>query len=117
MNPLWIDAEHGKSSRYGRCIAPPALLYGVTWGAWDTRHLDLAVGNDAAFDQTAPEKNPDVVRKGVFLHRSEGFPARLTVPQRADRTLLPVEVLLVLALLRRRVRASRARDATSERRE
>lgn len=37
MNPLWIDAGHGKSSRYGRCVAPPALLYGVTWGSWDMR--------------------------------------------------------------------------------
>jgi acyl dehydratase len=37
MNPLWIDPQHGKASRYGRCVAPPALLYGVTWGAWDMR--------------------------------------------------------------------------------
>jgi acyl dehydratase len=37
MNPLWIDPQHAKASRYGRCVAPPALLYGVTWGAWDMR--------------------------------------------------------------------------------
>ncbi len=37
MNPLWIDPAHGKSSRYGRCVAPPALLYAVTWGSWDMR--------------------------------------------------------------------------------
>ena len=37
MNPLWIDRKHGKSSRYCRCVAPPALLYGVTWGSWDMR--------------------------------------------------------------------------------
>ena len=37
MNPLWIDAEHGKSSRFARCVAPPALLYAVTWGSWDMR--------------------------------------------------------------------------------
>ena len=37
MNPLWINAEHGKASRYRRCLAPPALLYGVTWGSWDMR--------------------------------------------------------------------------------
>ena len=37
MNPLWIDRAHGNASRYGRCVAPPALLYAVTWGAWDMR--------------------------------------------------------------------------------
>lgn len=37
MNPLWIDPHHGKASRYGRCVAPPALFYAVTWGAWDMR--------------------------------------------------------------------------------
>ena len=37
MNPLWIDAGHGKSSRFARCVAPPALLYAVTWGSWDMR--------------------------------------------------------------------------------
>ena len=37
MNPLWIDAAHGKSSRFARCVAPPALLYAVTWGSWDMR--------------------------------------------------------------------------------
>ena len=36
-NPLWIDAPHGKASRFGSRIAPPALLYGVTWGSWDMR--------------------------------------------------------------------------------
>jgi acyl dehydratase len=37
MNPLWIDPRHGKASRYGRCVAPPALFYAVTWGSWDMR--------------------------------------------------------------------------------
>lgn len=36
-NPLWIDAEYAKKSRFGRIVAPPALLYGVTWGSWDMR--------------------------------------------------------------------------------
>ena len=36
-NPLWIDAAHAKTSRYGRRMAPPALLYAVTWGSWDMR--------------------------------------------------------------------------------
>lgn len=36
-NPLWIDAAHAKASRYGRRMAPPALLYAVTWGSWDMR--------------------------------------------------------------------------------
>lgn len=37
INPLWIDAEHAAASRYGAQLAPPALLYGVTWGSWDMR--------------------------------------------------------------------------------
>lgn len=36
-NPLWIDAEHGRRSIYGAQVAPPAFLYGVTWGSWDMR--------------------------------------------------------------------------------
>ncbi len=37
INPLWLDKEHGKKSRFGRNIAPPTLYYGVTWGSWDMR--------------------------------------------------------------------------------
>ncbi|MFN0306041.1 MAG: MaoC family dehydratase N-terminal domain-containing protein [Burkholderiales bacterium] len=37
MNALWIDPSHAKSSRFGRNVAPPALLYAVTWGSWDMR--------------------------------------------------------------------------------
>ena len=37
MNPLWIDRAHAKSSRFGKLVAPPALLYGVAWGSWDMR--------------------------------------------------------------------------------
>lgn len=36
-NPLWIDPTHGRASRFGCNIAPPALLYAVTWGSWDMR--------------------------------------------------------------------------------
>jgi acyl dehydratase len=36
-NPLWIDPEHGLGSVYGTQVAPPAFLYGVTWGSWDMR--------------------------------------------------------------------------------
>jgi len=37
MNPLWIDRAHASASRFGRLVAPPAFLYGVSWGAWDMR--------------------------------------------------------------------------------
>ena len=37
MNPLWIDARHAAASRFGRCVAPPAIYYAVTWGSWDMR--------------------------------------------------------------------------------
>jgi hypothetical protein len=37
MNPLWIDPAHARTSRLGRLAAPPAFLYGVSWGAWDRR--------------------------------------------------------------------------------
>ena len=37
MNALWINADHAKASRFGRLMAPPAFLYGVSWGAWDMR--------------------------------------------------------------------------------
>jgi acyl dehydratase len=36
-NPLWIDPAYGATSRYGAQVAPPALLYGVSWGSWDMR--------------------------------------------------------------------------------
>jgi acyl dehydratase len=36
-NPLWIDEAHAAASRHGALVAPPALLYGVTWGSWDMR--------------------------------------------------------------------------------
>ena len=44
MNPLWINPAHGQASRYGRCIAPPALLYAVTWGSWDMRRGEGLAG-------------------------------------------------------------------------
>jgi acyl dehydratase len=36
-NPLWNEPEHAKRSRFGKLVAPPALLYAVHWGAWDMR--------------------------------------------------------------------------------
>ncbi len=37
MNPLFIDPAYAAASRFGRALAPPALLYAVTWGSWDMR--------------------------------------------------------------------------------
>ena len=36
-NPLWNDPEHARQSRYGKLVAPPALLYAAAWGSWDLR--------------------------------------------------------------------------------
>ena len=36
-NPLWMNPEYARSSRYGKMIAPPALLYAAAWGSWDLR--------------------------------------------------------------------------------
>ena len=36
-NPLWMDPEYGKTTRFGKMIAPPGLLYGSAWGSWDLR--------------------------------------------------------------------------------
>lgn len=36
-NPLWLDPDHAARSRYGRLVAPPALLYAAAWGSWDLR--------------------------------------------------------------------------------
>jgi acyl dehydratase len=36
-NPLWVDGDYARRSRFGAHIAPPALFYGVTWGSWDMR--------------------------------------------------------------------------------
>lgn len=37
MNPLWIAKDHAAASRFGKLVAPPALLYAVSWGSWDMR--------------------------------------------------------------------------------
>jgi acyl dehydratase len=37
-NPLYIDPEHARTTRYGRLVAPPAILYALAWGSLDLRH-------------------------------------------------------------------------------
>lgn len=37
-NPLFIDPEYAATTRYGRLVAPPALLYALAWGSLDLRH-------------------------------------------------------------------------------
>lgn len=39
-NPLWIDRDHARGSRFGKLVAPPAFFYGVAWGSWDLRRGD-----------------------------------------------------------------------------
>lgn len=40
-NPLWLDSEYAQASRWGRLMAPPALLYALAWGSWDMRRGGL----------------------------------------------------------------------------
>jgi Acyl dehydratase len=36
-NPLYLDPEYARGTRYGKMIAQPAFCYGVAWGSWDLR--------------------------------------------------------------------------------
>ena len=36
-NPLYTDPEYAATTRFGRIVAPPALLYAAAWGSWDLR--------------------------------------------------------------------------------
>jgi acyl dehydratase len=36
-NPLWLDRAYAERSVYGKLVAPPSILYGASWGAWDMR--------------------------------------------------------------------------------
>ncbi|MFH1485201.1 MAG: MaoC family dehydratase N-terminal domain-containing protein [Chloroflexota bacterium] len=38
MNPLWLDEEYAKKTRWGGIIALPSYLYCAGWGSWDLRH-------------------------------------------------------------------------------
>ncbi|HWD24137.1 MAG TPA: hypothetical protein VG368_01620, partial [Acidimicrobiales bacterium] len=40
-NPLWLSPEHALSSKYGRMMAPPAILNAVAFGSWDMRRGGL----------------------------------------------------------------------------
>ena len=37
-NPLFTDPEYAQGTRFGRLVAPPALLYALAWGSLDLRH-------------------------------------------------------------------------------
>jgi acyl dehydratase len=36
-NPLWLDEEYARSTKWGGIIAPPCFLYSVHGGSWDMR--------------------------------------------------------------------------------
>ena len=36
-NPLFTDPEYAQGTRFGRLVAPPALLYALAWGSLDLR--------------------------------------------------------------------------------
>jgi len=37
-NPLFTDPEYAAQTRFGKLVAPPALLYALAWGSQDLRH-------------------------------------------------------------------------------
>jgi acyl dehydratase len=36
-NPLWLNRDYAAKTVHGKLVAPPAILYGASWGAWDMR--------------------------------------------------------------------------------
>ena len=77
-NPLYIDREYAKKSRYGKLVAPLALYYGVAWGSWDMRKGQglpgvhgLHCGDHWIFYQPALEG--DEVRGTKMGHSVEEF--------------------------------------------
>lgn len=36
-NPLYVDPEYARNSRFGKLTAPPAIFYALAWGSWDLR--------------------------------------------------------------------------------
>jgi acyl dehydratase len=37
MNPLFVDPEYARKTRWEKLVSPPALFYAVAWGSWDLR--------------------------------------------------------------------------------
>lgn len=37
-NPLFTDLQYARGTRFGKLVAPPALLYALAWGSLDLRH-------------------------------------------------------------------------------
>jgi acyl dehydratase len=40
-NPLWVDEEYAKKTKYGRIIAPPFIFHGIAIGAGASRELHV----------------------------------------------------------------------------
>jgi acyl dehydratase len=38
MNPLYLNPEHARQSRYGKLIAPPCVYFAIGWGSQDLRY-------------------------------------------------------------------------------
>ena len=49
-NPLWVDEEHARKSRYGGIIAPPTFLYSAYWTSGRTGGLPGVHGFHAGND-------------------------------------------------------------------
>jgi acyl dehydratase len=93
-NPLWIDSEHARASRYGALVAPPTFLYGVTWGSWDMRRGEGLPGVHGLHSRDRwtyyrPLLAGDVVRavkKLVSLEEKEGRYAGRSIIQTREFT-------------------------------
>jgi acyl dehydratase len=81
MNPLFINPEYAKSTRYGTLLAPPAILYALAWGSIDLRHGQGLPGvhgfhSGDGWQLLRPILNGDKLRATKELVRAEPMTGR-----------------------------------------
>jgi acyl dehydratase len=80
-NPLYIDPQHARTSRYGGLVAPPAILYALAWGSQDLRHGQGLPGvhgfhSGDTWRLLRPIADGDVLRATKELVRAEPMSGR-----------------------------------------